>query len=79
MTKPSAVSPADQSSTPRRRVRPQDPAVWLWAAVALMALVPLQHAVASHSVRRGQQAAQAVPAPGASTAQPERAAGSATP
>jgi len=34
-----------------RRVRPQDPAIWVWAAVALIALVPLQHAVASRLER----------------------------
>ena len=35
-----------------RRLRPQDPAIWVWAVVALMALVPLQQAVASHLVRK---------------------------
>jgi hypothetical protein len=31
----------------RVRVLPSDPALWVWAAVALVALVPLGHAVAA--------------------------------
>jgi hypothetical protein len=44
------MSPSTPSRKPRR-VRPQDPAIWVWAAVALIALVPLQHAVASRLER----------------------------
>jgi len=58
-----------------RRVRPGDPAIWVWAAVALMALVPLQHAVASRLERGVAHAAQAQVAPAA----PSDAQGSATP
>jgi hypothetical protein len=35
-------------SAPRKkRPLPGDPALWVWAAVALVALVPIGHAVAS--------------------------------
>jgi len=59
-----------------RRVRPQDPAIWVWAAVALIALVPLQHAVASrleHRASRVDHADAAVARP-PRTNQPEGAA-----
>ena len=66
-----------------RRLRPQDPAIWVWAAVALIALVPLQHAVASrlehvlplvaHPQSSGDAAEPGAAAP-ATTAQPVSAA-----
>ena len=32
---------------PRKRRTPPDPALWVWAAVALVALVPIGQAVAA--------------------------------
>lgn len=37
----------------KRRGRPADPAIFVWAAVALIALVPLEHAVAARLDRAG--------------------------
>ena len=61
---------------------PRDPAIWVWVAVALMAIVPLEHAVAAHLTRaptRFEHATPPQPAAAPSGAQAPRAAGSATP
>jgi hypothetical protein len=67
----------------KRRGRPADPAIFVWAAVALIALVPLEHAVAARLDRAGARldrpataaGAPATPAP----AQVRSGAGTATP
>ena len=56
------MSPTTLTRKPRR-VRPQDPAIWVWAAVALIALVPLQHAVASRLERVLPHAVQPASSP----------------
>ena len=65
-----------------RRRPPSDPALWVWVAVALMALVPLaEHAVAAHLTRLEHAAAPAgtTPhAPSADAPRPASAAGTAT-
>lgn len=66
----------------RRRRLPADPALWVWLAVALMALVPLaEHAAAARLTRleRAPQPARVAPAsPGAPAPQSPSASGSAT-
>ncbi|HSV18942.1 MAG TPA: hypothetical protein VLR71_11060, partial [Casimicrobiaceae bacterium] len=74
---------APESNPPSRHRRlPADPAIVAWVVVALFALVPLEHAVASIVARAPQrshheQPVAAPPAPAADQA--ARAAGSATP
>jgi hypothetical protein len=65
----------------RRRLLPADPALWVWAAVALMALVPLtEHAVAARliHVERAARSAHAAPA-APSPAAPQSTSASGTP
>ena len=65
----------------KRRLRPQDPAIWVWAAVALIALLPLQHAVAARVERATTRIdTRATPAhPAATAPEAETAPGTATP
>lgn len=65
----------------QRDLPPRDPAIWVWIAVALMAIVPLEHAVAARLTRAPLRFEHATPQPAAAPSNPQApsAAGSATP
>lgn len=82
-TDAATMNPPDSKTPTCHRRLPADPAILAWVAVALLALVPLEHAVASIVAHVPQRSARVQPATPAAATQPDdqpaRAEGTSTP